>query len=50
MHACGVSADIITYNTVLNAAAMTYVAAAAASIAQLVYFLLRAGFLGGRDD
>lgn len=35
---------------VLNAAAMTYVAAAAASIAQLVYFLLRAGFLGGRDD
>ena len=36
--------------SVLNAAAMTYVAAAAASIAQLLYFLMRAGFLGGRDD
>jgi len=36
--------------TVLNAAAMTYVAAAASSIAQLVYFLLRAGLLGRRDD
>ena len=35
---------------VLNAAAMTYVAAAAASIAQLLYFLLRSGLLGGRDD
>ncbi len=35
---------------VLNAAAMTYVAAAAASVLQLVYFLLRAGILGGSDD
>ena len=35
---------------VLNAAAMTYVAAAASSVATLVYFLLRAGFLGGRDE
>lgn len=35
---------------VLNAAAMTYVAAAAASVAQLLYFLLRAGLLGGRDS
>ena len=35
---------------VLNAATMTYVAAAAASIAQLLYFLLRSGLLGGRDD
>ena len=35
---------------VLNAAAMTYVAAAAASIAQLLYFLLRSGLLGRRDD
>lgn len=33
---------------VLNAAAMTYVAAAAASIMQLLYFLMRAGLLGGR--
>lgn len=36
-------------NAVLNAAAMTYVAAAIAAIAQLLYFLLRAGLLGGRD-
>lgn len=35
---------------VLTAAAMTYVAAAAASIAQLLYFLIRAGVLGRRDD
>lgn len=37
-------------NAVLNAAAMTYVAAAVAAIAQLLYFLIRAGLLGGRDD
>ncbi len=35
---------------VLNAAAMTYVAAAASSIATLLYYLLRAGLLGGRDE
>jgi uncharacterized protein len=35
---------------VLTAAAMTYVAAAAAAILQLLYFLLRAGLLGTRDD
>ena len=35
---------------VLTAAAMTYVAAAAAAILQLLYFLLRAGLLGRRDD
>ncbi|MFA6110429.1 MAG: zinc metallopeptidase [Candidatus Latescibacterota bacterium] len=35
---------------VLNAAAMTYVAAAAASVAQLLYFLLRAGLLGGNRE
>jgi len=35
---------------VLTAAAMTYVAAAAAAILQLIYFLMRAGFLGGGDD
>ncbi|MDH3745400.1 MAG: zinc metallopeptidase, partial [Acidobacteriota bacterium] len=33
---------------VLNAAAMTYVAAAAATLMQLIYFLMRAGLLGGR--
>jgi len=37
-------------SAVLNAAAMTYVAAAAASVAQLLYFLLRSGLLGGRDE
>jgi len=35
---------------VLNAAALTYVAAAAAAVMQLLYFLLRAGMLGGRND
>lgn len=35
---------------VLRAAAMTYVAAAISAILQLVYFLIRAGLLGGRRD
>ena len=35
---------------VLNAAAMTYVAAAASSIMTLLYFLFRAGLLGGNRD
>ena len=35
---------------VLGAAAMTYVAAAASSVAQLLYFLMRAGLLGRRDE
>lgn len=35
---------------VLNAAAMTYVAAAASSIMTLLYFLIRSGLLGGGDD
>ena len=35
---------------VLNAAAMTYVAAAIAAIMQLLYFLWRAGLLGGRSE
>jgi len=35
---------------VLNAAAMTYVAAAASSILTLLYFLFRAGLLGGSRD
>lgn len=35
---------------VLNAAAWTYVAAAVAGILQLLYFLMRAGLLGGSDD
>jgi len=35
---------------VLRAAALTYVAAAAAAVLQLLYFLLRAGLLGGGDE
>jgi Zn-dependent membrane protease YugP len=35
---------------VLNAAALTYVAAAISAITQLLYFLFRAGLLGGRSD
>lgn len=35
---------------VLNAAAMTYVAAAIAAVMQLLYFLIRSGILGGGDD
>lgn len=34
---------------VLNAAALTYVAAAVSSLLTLAYFLMRAGLLGGRD-
>lgn len=37
-------------NRVLNAAAMTYVAAVITSILTLVYFLMRSGILGGSDD
>lgn len=35
---------------VLDAAALTYVAAALTAIMQLLYFLLRAGLLGGRSN
>jgi Zn-dependent membrane protease YugP len=35
---------------VLNAAAMTYVAGAISAIMTLLYFLIRAGLLGGRGD
>ncbi|MEZ6039078.1 MAG: zinc metallopeptidase [Planctomycetaceae bacterium] len=40
----------IGVNRVLNAAALTYVAAAASSILTLLYFMMRAGLLGGRRD
>lgn len=36
-------------NKVLNAAALTYVAAVVTTLMTLLYFLLRAGLLGGRD-
>ncbi|SRR5579871_1400747 len=35
---------------VLNAAALTYVAGTLTSVLTLLYFLFRAGLLGGRDD
>jgi Zn-dependent membrane protease YugP len=35
---------------VLSAAAMTYVAGAISAILQLLYFLMRSGILGGRND
>jgi Zn-dependent membrane protease YugP len=44
------SRDIEGVSRVLTAAALTYVAAAASSIATLLYFLLRSGLIGGRDD
>ncbi len=37
-------------NKVLNAAAMTYVAATLTAILQLLYFAMRAGLLGGRRE
>ena len=37
-------------SAVLDAAALTYVAATVAAIAQLLYFAMRAGLLGGRRD
>ena len=37
-------------SAVLNSAAMTYVAAAVASLVQLLYFALRFGLLGGSDE
>ncbi len=42
--------ELVGVRKVLSAAAMTYVAAAASSIMTLLYFLIRAGLLGGRDD
>ena len=34
----------------LNAVALTYVAAVVSTLLTLLYLLMRAGFLGGRDD
>lgn len=42
--------EIKGVNSVLNAAAMTYVAATVAAVAQLLYFMMRTGLLGGRSD
>ena len=43
-------AEVAGVNKVLNAAAMTYVAATIAAVVQLLYFAMRAGLLGGGDD
>jgi Zn-dependent membrane protease YugP len=37
-------------NRVLNAAALTYVAAVVSTLLVLIYYLFRAGFLGGRSE
>jgi uncharacterized protein len=37
-------------HAVLNAAAMTYVAAAVSTLLTLVYYLMRSGLLGGREE
>lgn len=42
--------DLEAVSKVLNAAALTYVAAAASAIATLLYFMLRSGLIGSRDD
>jgi Zn-dependent membrane protease YugP len=42
--------EMVYVNKVLNAAALTYVAATLQSILTLLYFLMRSGLLGGRDD
>ena len=44
------SDDMRGVAAVLNAAAMTYVAAAASAVMTLLYFLIRSGLLGGSDD
>ncbi len=41
--------DVRGVNAVLNAAAMTYVAAAASAVMTLLYFLIRLGLLGGDE-
>lgn len=42
--------ELVGARKVLSAAALTYVAAALSSVLQLLYFLYRAGLLGGRRD
>lgn len=46
----GNKADMQGVSSVLNAAALTYLAAAVAAVMQLVYMLIRSGLLGGRND
>jgi Putative neutral zinc metallopeptidase len=44
------SSEVAGARAVLNAAALTDVAGAIGAIMQLLYFLVRAGILGGRDE
>lgn len=49
-HGILTQSELAGTRSVLGAAALTYVAAAAAAVLQLFYFLMRAGLLGGRRD
>lgn len=42
--------ESVGISAVLNAAALTYVAAAVSTLMTLLYFLFRSGVLGGRSD
>ncbi len=42
--------EVSGVRSVLNAAALTYVAAAVSSVAMLLYWMLRAGLIGGRQE
>ena len=42
--------EVAPTRKVLNAAALTYVAAAISAVLTLLYLLFRAGVLGGRDE
>ena len=42
--------ELVGARKVLNAAALTYVAAFISSLAMLIYWMVRLGLLGGRDD
>ena len=44
------SSEAVAAKRVLNAAAMTYVAATIQAFLTLLYFLMRMGLLGGSDD
>jgi hypothetical protein len=44
------SQDMSGVKSVLRAAALTYVAAAASAVLSLLYFAIRAGMVGSRDD
>lgn len=52
MVACGVVAqsEADSAGKVLNAAFLTYIAAAASALMTLIYYLIRSGLLGGRRD